>query len=159
MSNYIGIIPNPEVRDFQRKKLYDAEDLCTFWNHLNILSLEEINLLIKNIAAHFVIKPPMLITEGHGSSLVAYATATELVLPFPIAKSLPFICHEMSHVINYQHGPADHHGPNFATTYLLAVKNFMGLKAYSELLYNFADKKIKYNFDVEFALATLEDGN
>jgi len=159
MPNYKGIIPNPEVRDFQRKKLYDAEDECTFWNHLNILSLEETTLLIKNIATHFVIKPPILITEGHGSSLAAYATATEVVLPFPIAKSLPFICHEMSHVINYQHGPVDHHGPNFATTYLLVTKNFVGLKAYSELLYNFADKKVKYNFDVEFVLADMEDGN
>ena len=145
MPNYIGDIPNPNVRDFQRKRVYDAEEACSFWNTLKTLPLKEVEELVENISRSFIIKTPVLITEGHAIP-TAYATPKEIVLPFPICLSLPFICHEIAHVINYQHGPADHHGPHFATVYLQVVKKFMGQKAYSELLYNFADKKIKYNF-------------
>ena len=125
MPNYIGTIPHPDVRDFQRKRVYDAEELCSFWNTLQVLPLKEVKELVNLISTKFVIPIPNLITEGHNDSFTAYATSTEIALPFPISKSKPFICHEMSHVINYQHGPADHHGPNFATTYLLAVKNLI----------------------------------
>ena len=40
--SYIGDIPNTHIRDFQRKRLYQAEEQCGFWNTLDVLSIEEI---------------------------------------------------------------------------------------------------------------------
>ena len=94
MKNYIGDIPNTHIRDFQRKKLYQAEEDCLY----------------------------------------------------PTSKSLPYICHEMSHVINYNDpDKADHHGANFAGTYLQVVKEFIGEEDYQELLNAFKHRKVKYN--------------
>ena len=143
--SYLGNIPNPTLRDFQRKKLYQAEDSCSFWNNLEILSVYKVRHLVHSIASWAMIKPPRILytTQKNGWSFI-YATASELVLPFPLAKSIPFICHEMSHVINYQRGPADHHGPNFATAYLEVVKTFMGHMEYDELKDSFDNSKVKY---------------
>lgn len=151
MPNYIGTIPNPDVRDFQRKRLYEAEEVCSFWKALKILPLREVNELVHNISKSFVITPPELITEGHAIP-TAYATPKEIVLPFPICLSIPYICHEMAHVINYQLGPADHHGPSFSSTYLRIVKKFMGIEAFTELRRAFEITKVRYDFDVDFVI-------
>tara|TARA_Y100001951_G_scaffold104947_1_gene118764 strand:- start:2611 stop:3066 length:456 start_codon:yes stop_codon:yes gene_type:complete len=141
---HIGDIPNLHVRDFQRKRVYDSELSCSFWDNVSILPLEEIEQLITDISVWADIKQPTLSVQGHEDMLVAYATATEIVLPFPITQSKPFICHEMSHVINYQLGPADHHGPNFAKTYLEVVRNFIGKEAYDELKRAFDHLRVRY---------------
>ena len=133
MKSYIGDIPNTHIRDYQRKRLYKAEENCTFWNTLDILSLDEIDKLITLISEVFNIYPPKLEVGDKLDIQTAYATKDLIVLPFPITKSLPFICHEMSHVINYQIGPADHHGPNFASAYMEVVKTFIGQKECIEL--------------------------
>ena len=143
--SYIGDIPNPLVRDFQRKRLYEAELECSFWDCLEILTRKQVRNLVSTIATWANIKcptvsyPPLYKNGG-----AAYATSTNLVLPFQLSKSVPFICHEMSHVINYQRGPADHHGPNFATAYLEVVKTFIGENEYGELRESFDHKKVKY---------------
>ena len=142
---YLGEIPNPTLRDFQRQKLYHAETSCTFWNGLTILSTSKVKNLVQDISLWADIALPKLSLQGIKNGRdVAYATASNLVLPFPLAKSVPFICHEMSHVINYQRGPADHHGPNFATAYLEVVKTFIGENEYRELRESFDHKKVKY---------------
>ena len=99
----------------------------------------------QKISKKFVINVPELITQGHEIP-TAYATPTEIVLPFPICLSVPYICHEMSHVINYNDpDKADHHGANFAGTYLQVVKEFIGEEDYQELLNAFKHRKVKYN--------------
>ena len=153
MPNYIGTIPNPDVRDYQRKRVYDAEELCSFWNTLQILPLKEVKELVNLISAKFVIPIPNLITEGHNLIPTAYATPTEIVLPFPICLSTPFICHEMAHVVNYRLGPVDHHGPSFSSTYLRIVKNFMGKDSFIELRKAFDSTKVRYDFDIEFVIS------
>ena len=50
----------------------------------------------------------------------------------------------MSHVINYNSIDADHHGRNFASTYLKVVRQFIGLKSYRELLESFRKNKVKF---------------
>ena len=50
----------------------------------------------------------------------------------------------MSHVINYQIGPADHHGPNFASAYMEVVKTFIGQKECIELEQAFKKFGVKY---------------
>ena len=141
---HIGNIPNLHVRDFQRKRVYDSELECSFWDNVSILPLEEIEKLILDISIWADIEKPELSVQGHEDMPVAYATPTEIVLPFPITQSKPFICHEMSHVINYQLGPADHHGPNFAKTYLEVVRNFIGKEAYDELKRAFDHLRVRY---------------
>lgn len=141
---HIGDIPNLHVRDFQRKRVYDSELECSFWDNVSILPLEEIEQLIQDISIWAGIEKPQLSVQGHEDMLVAYATPTEIVLPFPATQSKPFICHEMAHVINYQLGPADHHGPNFAKTYLEVVRNFIGKEAYDELKTAFDHLRVRY---------------
>ena len=143
--SYIGDIPNPTLRDFQRKRLYDAELACTFWDRLEILTRKQVTQLVNtisvwaNIDCPTISYPPLYKNGG-----AAYATASNLVLPFSLSKSVPFICHEMAHVINYQRGPADHHGPYFATAYLEVVKTFIGNEDYWELRKSFDKQKVKY---------------
>jgi hypothetical protein len=50
----------------------------------------------------------------------------------------------MSHVINYQLGPADHHGPNFAKVYLEVVHEFIGEEEYQELKNQFDLLGVRY---------------
>ena len=142
--SYIGDIPNPSLRDFQRKRLYKAEGSCNFWKDLKVLSMSKVKDLVKEIGLWADITPPTIVhTTRKNARYLAYATASEIVLPFPLSKSIPFICHEMSHVINYQRGPADHHGPNFATAYLEVVRQFIGHTEYGELKESFKSFKVK----------------
>ena len=141
---HIGNIPNLHVRDFQRKRVYDAELNCIFWDNISILPIEEIETLITDISLWANIAKPMLSVQGHEDMQVAYATPDEIVLPFPVTQSKPFICHEMAHVINYQLGPADHHGPNFAKVYLEVVNTFIGKEAYDELKKAFDHLRVRY---------------
>ena len=141
---HIGDIPNLHVRDFQRKRVYDSELECSFWDNVFILPIEEIEQLITNISVWAGIERPDLSVQGHEDMPVAYATPTEIVLPFPITQSKPFICHEMSHVINYQLGPADHDGPNFAKVYLEVVHEFIGEEEYQELKNQFDLLGVRY---------------
>jgi hypothetical protein len=143
--SYLGDIPNPTLRDFQRKKLYDSEGSCSFWNEIQILSSTKVKCLVQKISLWANIDTPKISYPSYKNGrYIAYATASDLVLPFPIAKSVTFICHEMSHVINYQLGPADHHGPNFAKAYLEVVNRFIGTKEYGELKESFIKHKVKY---------------
>ena len=52
----------------------------------------------------------------------------------------------MSHVINYNSDEADHHGRNFASTYLKVVRQFIGLTSYRELLESFRKHKVKFRW-------------
>ena len=145
MKSYLGNIPNPTLSDFQRKQLYQAEESSSFWNEIQILSSFRVKHLVKKISLWSNTNFPKIsyARRKHGP-LVSYATASDLVLSFPLAKSVPFICHEMAHVINYQRGPADHHGPNFATAYLEVVNKFVGNEEYEELKESFNIYKVKY---------------
>ena len=143
IKNYIGDIPNTHIRDFQRKKLYQAEEDCLFWNNVHILPNDKVIDLIRTISKFFNIKTPIIATTGHE---LVYATQDLISIPYPTSKSLPYICHEMSHVINYNDlEKADHHGANFATTYLQVVKEFISEEDYIELKQAFDRRKVKYN--------------
>jgi len=139
--SWMGDIPNTHVRDYQRKKVFQAEDSCMFWGDVDILTWEQVQNLIQRISEWAEISPPSLLEDGH---LIAYATADTISLPFPIAKTLPYICHEMSHVINYNGTEADHHGKNFAATYLEVVKQFINQDAYKDLKRSFDKYNVKY---------------
>ena len=144
MKSYVGEIPNVHVRDFQRKKLYQAEALTSFWNNIEILTRPKVKQLVTEITDWAGITSPKLSYSTRTNGRLAYATASSVVLPFPLAKSVPFICHEMSHVINYQRGPADHHGPYFAAAYLEVVHTFIGQEQFNELLEAFDYAKVKF---------------
>ena len=139
--SWMGDIPNTHVRDFQRKRLYDAEDSCLFTGDIEILTREQLEALIHNISQWAEISPPKLIEDGH---TLAYATATTISLPFPVTKTLPYIAHEMAHVINYSGSNADHHGKHFAGKYLEVVREFIGKVAYDDLKRAFKYYKVKY---------------
>ena len=139
--SWAGDIPNTHVRDYQRKKVYDAEDKCNFWDSPKTMAEHQFRGLINRIADWGKIQIPKIITQGHDLS---YATPTEIVLPYPNTKNKPTICHEMAHVINYNTLNADHHGKYFCGTYLLIVKEFIGKDAHIELLKAFTQFSVDY---------------
>ena len=139
--SWMGDIPNTHVRDYQRKRLYDAEDSCMFWGNIEILTREQLEDIVNSISQWARIKPPTLIEDGH---TLVYATKDTISLPFPITKTMPYIVHEMSHVINYNGSNADHHGKHFAGKYLEAVKKFIGSEAHKDLVKAFSQYKVSY---------------
>ena len=142
---HIGNIPNLHVADYQAKLVYEAEEQCGFWNDLTILSLAEVQDLVKRISIWAGAFVPIIVTEGHTELTIAYATSTSIILPFPFSKSLPYICHEMAHVINYQSVIyADHHGKNFASVYLQIVREFASPRNYLELKRAFNKMGVQY---------------
>ena len=145
--NYIGTIPNIYVRDFQRQKVYDAEEQCLFWQEglkNPPLSLKEVKSVVAEMSKWGWIKPPRILSTSLDKTPIAYATADLLVLPFERASSLPYICHEMAHVINYNSDNPDHHGSYFTLTYLNIVKQFISPTASIELRKAFQIKRVKY---------------
>ena len=146
-------IPNAHVRDFQRKKLYEAEELCIFWYTDNKISQTETEKLIEDISTWADINIPTLYTDSintpHGikqrlAKQMSYATPIYVALYDNAVGSIPYICHEMAHVINYQRGPADHHGPHFAAIYLNLIETFIGKEERAELQNSFDKKNVKY---------------
>ena len=147
IEEYIGDIPNPHLKDNQAKLVYTAEDNCCFWQHFKVLSEKQTKNLIDQISLYYSIRSPSINFNGHIYG-IAYATSDLIVLPFPYSKSVPYICHEMAHVINYQDETmADHHGANFSGTYLNIVKEFIGLEAYKELKNSFDTLGVRYNLN------------
>ena len=137
----MGDIPNTHVRDYQRKRLYDAEDSCMFWGNIEILTHKQVEDTIDKISQWAEIKSPTLIEDGH---TLVYATKDTISLPFPITKTMPYIVHEMTHVINYNGSNADHHGKHFAGKYLEAVKEFIGSEAHKDLVKAFRQYKVSH---------------
>jgi hypothetical protein len=146
--SYIGNIPNTHVRDFQRKRLYQAEESCPFWKPLRFkfLSTKETKTLIKGISNWAEIPIPTLLNNKGKLNMrqSIYATADVISLPFPISRTAPYIAHEMAHVVNYNTSGADHHGPNFTTIYLQVVEKFLGVEAKQELQESFNQNKVRY---------------
>tara|TARA_R100001129_G_scaffold139647_1_gene100909 strand:+ start:136 stop:570 length:435 start_codon:yes stop_codon:yes gene_type:complete len=140
--SWMGDIPNSHVRDYQRKRLYDAEDSCLFWGNIEILTWKQVEATIQKISEWAEIKSPSLVEDGH---TLAYATADTISLPFPMSKTMPYIAHEMSHVINYNGSNADHHGKHFAGMYLEVVKEFIGSTAHKDLKKAFDYYKVGYS--------------
>jgi len=147
-------IPNIHIRDFQRQKVYDAEEQCMFWHIHPQTSQTKAEQLIHSVSTWANIEKPILYT-GNKKTIptsirrrlakhIAYATPTYVAIPSNVVKRIPFICHEMAHVINYQKGPADHHGPNFTKTYLQLVGKFINEKARQDLQDSFDRKHVKY---------------
>ena len=125
----MGDIPNTHVRDYQRKRLYDAEDSCMFWGNIEILTHKQVEDTIDKISQWAEIKSPTLIEDGH---TLVYATKDTISLPFPIT------------VINYNGSNADHHGKHFAGKYLEAVKEFIGSEAHKDLVKAFRQYKVSH---------------
>ena len=147
--SYIGNIPNTHVRDFQRKRLYEAEDACAFWKPLvfKFLTTKETKKLIKGISDWAEIPVPTLISNQGKLNMrqSIYATSDIISLPFPLSRTAPYIAHEMAHVVNYNSAKADHHGPNFSKIYLQVVKEFIGIEAEQELQDSFNQNKVRYS--------------
>ncbi len=139
--SWMGDIPNTHLRDYQRKRVYDAEDSCMFWGNTEILTREQVEILIQKISEWAEITPPMIVEDGHE---ITYATKDKISFTYPTLKTLPYICHEMSHVINYNGSNADHHGKHFAGTYLEVVKEFIGSNAHNDLIKAFRRHKVKH---------------
>jgi hypothetical protein len=143
---WIGDIPNTHVRDFQRNQVYKAEDSSLFWGDTQIMTWEQVEDIVYKISQWAEIKPPEIVEDGHK---ITYATQDKISFTYPSLKTLPYICHEMSHVINYNGTDADHHGENFAGTYLEVVKHFIGNQAYKDLKHSFTVYGVKYKYIIK----------
>ena len=139
--SWMGDIPNTHLRDYQRKSLYKAEDSCMYCGETKFLTVEQLQDTINQISEWANIESPALIEDGH---TLAYATKDTISLPFPITKTMPYIVHEMTHVINYNGSNADHHGKHFAGKYLEVVKEFIGTTAHRDLRTAFLRYKVRF---------------
>ena len=139
----MGDIPNTHIRDYQRKRVYKAEDSCMFWGDTQIMTREQVEAVVYKISQWAEIKTPEITEDGHE---ITYATKDKISFTYPALKTLPYICHEMSHVINYNGTDADHHGENFAGMYLEVVKHFIGDQAYKDLKHSFTVHGVKYKY-------------
>ena len=139
----MGDIPNTHIRDYQRKRVYKAEDSCLFWGDTQIMPREQVEDVVYKISQWAEIKPPKITEDWHE---ITYATKDKISFTYPALKTLPYICHEMSHVINYNGTDADHHGENFAGMYLEVVKHFIGDQAYKDLKHSFTVHGVKYKY-------------
>jgi|TARA_R110000824_G_scaffold250617_1_gene439369 hypothetical protein len=141
-------IPNYGVRDFQRARVYTAEENCSFWKDPSSLKLQEVLDIVRDISFWAGIKEPRsfferpLQMEKQIPTNVAFAAPDLVCLPL-FACNKPYICHEMAHVISYQKGPNDHHGPNFVKVYLDLISSFMGLAERDELRSELSKTKAK----------------
>ena len=63
--SYIGNIPNTHVRDFQRKKVYRAEEKCSFWNIATVLDIQKVEMLVRLISEWAEIPSAEIIEDGH----------------------------------------------------------------------------------------------
>ncbi len=147
MKSYRGRIPNKEIRDYQRDKVYHAESQCQFWKEFIYLSSDDVKELIHAIAEWGGRRAPIIKLADQNYTDVRdedlwmvtgsepiYSTKTKIVLPFPVAQSLPIIAHEMAHYLNYNSQNPDHHGPYFCGQYLQIVQEFLGHNEHSQLL-------------------------
>ena len=139
----MGDIPNTHIRDYQRKRVYKAEDSCMFWGDTQIMTREQVEDIVYKISQWEEIKHHEITEDGHE---ITYATKDKISFTYPALKTLPYICHEMSHVINYNGTDADHHGENFAGMYLEVVKHFIGNQAYKDLKHSFTVHGVKYKY-------------
>ena len=141
-------IPNYEVRDFQRTRVYTAEENCSFWKDPSFLQPQEVIDIVKDISFWANINEPRscferpLEMEKQVPTTMAFAAPDLVCLPL-FAWNKPFICHEMAHVISYQKGPNDHHGPNFVKVYLELVSFFMGQAERDELHLELSKTKVR----------------
>lgn len=158
MKSYRGHIPNKEIRDYQRDRVYHAESQCRFWKEFIYMTAEDVRELIQAIAEWGGVRTPIIKLGDQDSFdgvrdedlwLVSgkepiYSTKTKIVLPFPVAQSLPIICHEMAHCLNYNSDCPDHHGPNFCGVYLKIVKQFIGENEHMQLCEAFQQRGVRY---------------
>ena len=71
----VGDIPNTHIKDYQRQRVYEAEDCCMFWGDSRVLTYEEAKNLIDRISFHAKITPPEIIEDGHQPT---YATKDKM---------------------------------------------------------------------------------
>ena len=141
--SWVGDIPNTHVRDYQRKRLYQAEDSCMFWGNTKVLTYEQTVNLISRVSSWAKIEPPNIIEDGH---YPMYATPEKISFSYPSLKILPYIIHEMAHVINYNSENPDHHGKHFCGIYLELVKHFISEGSYKDLIKAFKRYKVEYSW-------------
>ena len=46
----MGDIPNTHIRDYQRKRVYKAEDSCMFWGDTQIMTREQVEDIVSLVA-------------------------------------------------------------------------------------------------------------
>ena len=128
------------VKDFQRQAVYKAEDECSFWLQGEYFSEEEADELITRISEWAEIEKPdcqFNAVDKDGEIFpVAKGMAHSIVLPC-FAMNESYICHEMAHVITYQRGEIDFHGPIFVNIYINIIRKILGYNYYKELLNRF----------------------
>ena len=128
------------MKDYQRQAVYDAEDSCSFWLQGEYFSEKQADELITRISKWAKIEKPEAqfnAVDKDGEIFpVAKGMAHSIVLPC-FAMNESYICHEMAHVITYQRGHIDYHGPRFIQIYCDIIKYIYGKTEYKELLNNF----------------------
>ena len=71
----MGDIPNTHIRDYQRKRVYKAEDSCLFWGDTQIMTREQVEDVVYKISQWAEIKPPKITEDGHE---ITYATKDKI---------------------------------------------------------------------------------
>lgn len=137
-------------RDWQRKKVYDAEaKLIEQMARLD--TVQECQLIVDRIVASkwwqdTYPQGVVRVCDGRGCRR-AFATHHDITLP-RAHRDVITICHELAHVINLRRQwrglylPA--HGITFCATYLDLVRRVAGSKLEEELRQHFLDGGVKF---------------
>jgi len=129
------------ARDFQRKKIYKAENAamrCCY--PVDRLELDECRQLVSRACKFLGLTTSPLVTDGRGTKR-ASGTMSKINLP-KWARNKWIVLHEVAHACTPRSYPA--HGREFASTYLKLVRRFIG-KIEAQILRDaFRQYKAKY---------------
>ena len=129
-------------RDFQRRKVYNAEwatEACCF--PIEKLTLDECKQLIEK-ASRFTKGPRPIVKDGRGCRK-ARGSAWHIVLP-KWARTKWTVLHEYAHAVTTYN-----HGPDFVKAYLKLVKRFIGRTEADILRMAFRQYKVRTRKRVE----------
>jgi hypothetical protein len=142
------VIKNRMIRDYQRTKVYTAENTALGF-YKDTMTFEEavevsLRLLNSNMVADMIndlehVTPPCEVFEirsGDKRSTCACANSEYMRLPKG-TRNLPTICHELAHVLTIDNSTEPnyaYHGEEFCEVYLKLVQKFIGDDAHTDLL-------------------------
>ena len=150
------------MRDFQRQKVYDAED--TAFPEFR----EEVELTPKELEEYFyslynskfvtnlrklkhVLEPHPDFKLNFGDERHKLATANSGEATFPFTtRNKYFVIHELAHVLTYDGDGSKSvspHGREYCDIYLKLVLQFLGDEHHTELLTQFIVHNVKFSLD------------
>lgn len=137
-------------RDSQRAKLYRAEDAvfqkskpAEYTDLRDVQAYADKVLKSKWVRRTFPHAPYLVrVVDGRGRRRAAAFRGSNRIAMPRWSRSRWTVLHELAHIFTPGHFAA--HGREYAATYLLLVRHFLGTAAHAELRASFKEHRVKY---------------